>query len=48
MVAHISAAWLAAEVGDTASLNLIAKFKAVNLNKPAVSNAGVHLSSPKR
>ena len=45
LVAHISAAWLAAEVGDTASLNLIAKFKVVNLNKPAVSDTGVHLSS---
>ena len=45
ILAHISAAWLAAEVGDTASLNLIAKFKVVNLNKPAVSDAGVHLSS---
>ena len=44
-VAHISAAWLASEAGDTVSLAVFAKFEGVNLNKLAVTEAGVHLSS---
>jgi len=44
-VAHISAAWLASEAGDTVSLGVFAKFEGVDLNKMAVTEAGVHLSS---